>query len=84
MDAAQCAEQSLALSARIKPLLAGKHPAVQAGALADLVSVFLAGHFVAGDAAATAALRQELLDEHVRFVKSLVPASEREIASGRA
>jgi hypothetical protein len=57
---------------------------VQAGALADLVSVFLAGHFVAGDAAATAALRQELLDEHVRFVKSLVPASEREIASGRA
>jgi hypothetical protein len=49
---------------------------VQSGALADLVSIWLAGHIVPDNPDATLKHRHELFDEFVRLVWLLVPASE--------
>jgi hypothetical protein len=53
---------------QIKPLLAGKTPGVQSAVLADLLSMWIAGHpdFV----------RDEMLTQHVDFVRALVPVNE--------
>jgi hypothetical protein len=61
----------LRLSRRIRPLLAGHEPQIQGIVLADLVSLFIAGHHPA--------LREEMLALHVDTVRQLIPASEKEI-----
>lgn len=55
----------------IKPLLAGRDPAVQSAVLADLLSYRLAGHppFV----------RQGLLDRHLCLVARLIECNEKEL-----
>jgi hypothetical protein len=50
---------------RIRPILAGNHPAVQGAAMADLVAIWLAGH--------PAEFREQLLALHVDKVRALVP-----------
>jgi hypothetical protein len=70
-----------ALSRRIRHLLARHPPGVQGGALADLLSLWLAGHRVPGDSVATVALRDALLEAHIEAVRQLIAPSEREIAS---
>ncbi len=62
---------ALALSARIKPLLAGHPPEVQGAALADLLSIWLAGHHPCA--------RKELAVLHLEYVIKLVPVSEAQI-----
>lgn len=59
------------LSMRIRPLLAGHPPQIQGAVLADLVSVFIAGHHPA--------FREELLAMHLDTVRKLVPETEKEI-----
>ena len=59
------------LSNRIKPLLAGHEPEVQGAALADLVSIFFAGHHPA--------LREESIELWVETMRDLIPESEKEI-----
>jgi hypothetical protein len=54
-------------------LLRGRPPAVQGWALADLTATWLAGHAVEGDPAATYALRERFLKEHVRAIRELIP-----------
>lgn len=80
------AQEAMAIAAAVKPLLAGKPPTVQGAVLAELLSLWLAGHVVPGDPAATAALRADLLARHCRVVRDLVPENARLIgtnASGR-
>jgi hypothetical protein len=62
----------------IRPLLAGKEPAIQGAALADLLATWLAGHF-ADTPAATSQLRAQLLKEHITVVRELIPENEREL-----
>ena len=70
-NSAEAASRALALSKQIKPLLAGQGPDLQAAALADLVSVWLAGH--------PKALREELFSDWIATVRQLLPVSIAEI-----
>ena len=72
IDRAMSAE-AVALGALIRPMLAGHHSFVQGAALADLVAIWIVGHLVEGDPAATAALRAELMARHSKAVADLVP-----------
>ena len=71
----------IAVAKRVKPLLAGENPEVQGAALADLLAIWLAGHQVEGDLEATRTLRAELLAEHCRLVRQLVPVNARIIGT---
>ena len=64
-------EQVERIAARIKPLLAGHPPEVQGAALADLLSLFIAGHHPA--------IRDEMLALHFQAVRDLIPVSEMEM-----
>lgn len=55
----------------IRPLLAGHSPQIQGAVLADLLSVFIAGHHPS--------LREEILALHIETVRALVPETEREL-----
>jgi len=56
---------------KIKPLLAHREPVVQSGALAELLSMWLAGFHIIGDVEATGRLRAELLANHSELVREL-------------
>ena len=61
----------IAISRQIKPYLVGAGAPIQGGVLADLVSLWLAGHHPA--------LREHMLTDFVRVIRELVPISEKEI-----
>jgi hypothetical protein len=66
---------------RIKPLLAGLPPPIQGAVLAELLSIYLAGHVHIGvdghaDFAATAQMREQLLAEHIKVVRDLIGINE--------
>lgn len=63
-----------ALVERIRPILAGNHPAVQGAVLADLLAIWLAGH--------PAELRHELLTMHDATVRKLIPVNVEAITRG--
>jgi hypothetical protein len=65
------AKRAEALSHAIKPLLMGQGPDVQAAALADLVSIFIASHHPE--------LRDGVLRAFVDIVKKLIPETEKEM-----
>lgn len=65
------------LVARMRPVLAGQKPEVISAALADLLATLLASHTARDDAGiidadATDQLRENLLREHMAFVRELV------------
>lgn len=64
-------EEILELAERIKPILAGKEAHIQGAVLAELLSIWLAGHVVAGNKEQTIALRSELLAMHFGLVLEL-------------
>jgi hypothetical protein len=70
-------EEVLRIAALIKPLLGGKEPEVQSAVLAELFSIWLAGHFVEGDPEQTIELRAELLANHCMLVRQLVTVNDR-------
>jgi hypothetical protein len=57
---------------RIKSLLAGREPEIQGAVLADCLAIWLAGHIVPGDPAATARLRAEILAMHLDAIPRLI------------
>jgi hypothetical protein len=66
----------------IKPILAGREPIVQGGAvLADLLAIWLAGHQVEGDAEATRKLRGDILATHLLMVEELTAVNARIIGA---
>jgi hypothetical protein len=66
------AQQTLELANRIKPFLAHKPPQIQSAVLAELLSIWLAGHHVQDDPDQTLKLRATLLAEHCQLVRRLV------------
>ena len=62
----------------IRPLLAGFPAPVQGAVLADLLAIWLAGHF-GSDAAKTAEIREMLLEAHNETVRRLIPENEEHI-----
>jgi hypothetical protein len=64
------------LSEDIGQLLYGQGPEVQGAVLADLLAILIAGHIVPGNAAATAELREALLQHHLKCVRELIPINE--------
>jgi hypothetical protein len=67
----------------IRPILADKPPQIQGAVLADLLSMWLAGHGPGGGDAA-AQMRELLLAEHVELVRKLVPLNEAHLLSLRS
>lgn len=59
---------------RIRPHLAGLPPEIQGAVLADLLAMWLAGH-QGGDEDATYNFREDLLDEHLKAVRALIPVN---------
>jgi hypothetical protein len=58
----------------IRPLLAGKDPAIQGAVLADLLAIFLAGHHPE--------LREDILELHIDAVRELIPVNEAALFPG--
>lgn len=81
MDLERYTDEVRMLSNELRPLLAGKNPAVLSAALADCAATYIAGHWVPGDSAATEKLRREALEALVQLVRDLVPACAREIGT---
>jgi hypothetical protein len=65
--------------AQIHALLAGLPSPIQGGVLADLLAIFLAGHIIPGNSAATDAMRKRLLKLHIATVRQLIPVNAAEI-----
>lgn len=55
--------------------MAGQPSEIQGAALAELLSIWLAGHIIQGDPAKTDALRESLLEMHIGVVRELVPVN---------
>jgi hypothetical protein len=70
-----------AIVLRIRPLLADHPPDIQGAALADLLAIWLAGHHVEGDEAATGDLRAELLASHCALVRHLTTVNAKLIGT---
>ena len=65
----------------IAPILAGHHPDIQGGVLADLVATWLAGHGVADSVPRTRALRAALFANFLLLVERLVPICAEELGT---
>jgi hypothetical protein len=75
-DASETANTAGGLARLCHPIFEGQDPDAVGAALASLVALHLAGHFVAGDANHTALLREMLLEAHVAIVRKMVPIME--------
>jgi len=69
---------------RISRVLHGVDPEIQGAALANVISLWLAGYFMPDasggiDRALTDELRTEILDEFIKLLRSLIPLSEQEL-----
>jgi hypothetical protein len=71
------AQEILELVEKIKPLLAHNEPQVQSAALAELLSIWLAGFHIPDDPEATEQLRAELLGRHCELVKELMAVNSK-------
>jgi hemerythrin len=58
-----------------RELFAGKAPEVQGAALADLTAMWLAGHVIRGDDKATKRLHEEMLKQHLKAMRALIPVN---------
>lgn len=72
MDAA--AIETAALVQSIMPLMHGRDPGVQGGALCDLLAMWLAGH--------PDWMREDMLAFHMAMVLELTPVNERQLFGG--
>lgn len=82
LDSDAAATQARALTLQVKSMLAGLPSEIQGAVLADLLSLWLAGHLVPGKREETDKLREFLIEQHVLAVRSLIPSSEAEILEG--
>jgi hypothetical protein len=82
MNSKEAAILSQELCEKIAPILGGNDPAVQSAALADLSAMWIAGHFVPNSVSGTKQLRNQLLREHVKLIRDLVPLNEQKLLAG--
>ena len=57
---------------KIKPILAGRSADIQGAILADLLSMWVAGHFIPGDPRKTDELRRDVLAFHLSMIPTLI------------
>jgi hypothetical protein len=78
------AKLSMAITGKIKPLLAG-HPArVQSAVLAQLLAMWLAGHVALRQGTTeNEKLRDDLLRDHIDLVRRLVPFDMRRMGTDK-
>ncbi len=62
-------DEILELVESIKPLLAARHRVVQGAVLAELLSMWLAGHYLGGEE-----LVEQILQQHIECVRRFLPA----------
>ena len=74
MSTKDLAYEALDLASEIKPLLAGRNPGVQSAALIELLAIWLAGH--------PPAIRAQMLRDHIKAVRAMVPIAESEMFAG--
>jgi hypothetical protein len=74
-------DEVLAIAKLISALLESKQPAVQGAVLAQLLAVYLAGHWIPGDPHQTLALRESILLTHCQFVRRLTQANSQLIGT---
>lgn len=67
------ADEVMAMVKAIRPLLAGRAAEVQGACLADLLAMWLAGHVLVGDPAASEAYREKVIALHLDAVRRLIP-----------
>lgn len=67
---------------RVRPLLAGVPPEIVGAALADLTAIWLAGHYVEGDAVKTDRVRGALMLEQWRAVRRLTAVNADMMGTG--
>lgn len=70
-DAAEMTRKAEAISMAIRPLLAHQGMEIQGAVLADLVSIFFAGHHPA--------IREEMIADWIKTMRDLIPISEAEM-----
>lgn len=58
--------------AEARPIFAGQASSHVGAALADLLAIWLAGHFVPGNPESTRGLREALLTSHIEHVRALI------------
>jgi len=68
------AKAALELARKLRPALAGESGGVQGAALAELLSIWLAGH--------PPELRERLLTMHIDHVRQLVPENAKIMGTG--
>jgi hypothetical protein len=76
-DARKQANEAMAVVKKITPLLKGKDPGVQGAALADLLAIWLAGHFYPDDPQATALAREQMIEAHLVAVRALIEVNSK-------
>lgn len=69
------ADAAVRLAEKARPIFAGQPQEIVAGALADLVALWLAGNVIPGDPKKTERMREELLKDHVKVVRMLIPVN---------
>lgn len=83
-EAEEMTVRALTLSRIIAPVLYGEPSYVQGACLADLMSLWIAGHIVPGDPEATEKARRDFVADWLTAVWKLVPASEEQIMEQEA
>ena len=79
-ESAAQADEAIGLIDKIKPLLAKRDPAVTSAVLADLFSMFLAGHQdLRGEGAFIDDIREKIIERWIRLVRDLVPINAAQI-----
>ena len=73
------ARRASRIVAQIRPKFSGEDRCVQGAVLANLLAFWLANHIVYGDQAATDAMREDLLQTHIKHVRNLIPVNHKTI-----
>lgn len=68
MDTAEAVALSFDIVDRIKPLMAGRPGEVQGAVIAQLLAMWVAGHYLNGEA-----IMEEVLEHHIAHVRTLIP-----------
>jgi len=76
--ASKLAKEAGELAAQIGPMLYGHAEEAQSAALAELLAMWIAGHFADNDEL-TRVWREELLAQHIEVVRRLVAPCEAQI-----
>jgi hypothetical protein len=68
MDTVQALDLSFEIVDRIRPLMGGCPREVQGTVIAQLLAMWVAGHYLNGEA-----IMEEVLQQHIAHVRTLIP-----------